>query len=637
MNPVTPRIRITTRIMTRIAPALALALILALPAAAQEGAENGRAFHGQRLDPEVELPWNRLRDFEELEDAMRRMADAYEFCTLTSIGESSQGRDLWLMTINNPATGAHDAKPAMWIDGNIHGNEVQAADVCLYTIWYLMEYYGHVERITRLVDERAFYILPSLNPDGRAAWFREANTAHSCRSGQRPTDNDRDGELDEDGYDDLDGNGDITQMRKRMPGEGDMIPHPDDPRLMVRAASGQKGDYVMLGWEGIDNDGDGHINEDPPGGYDMNRNWPSDWQPEYLQYGAGEYPLCFPETRAVADFVLAHPNIAAFQSYHNAGGMILRGPGHESMKGAYPRADLRVYEAIGERGEEMMPHYRYLVVHEDLYGVRGGEVTWASEMLGIIAFTNELWTPAQLSGKTMTRRERRSQGRFQRMASQLDRMELVDRVLLGEPHADWTTVEHPTHGTVEVGGYRRMYGRVPPPWMLEELLHRNTAFTLYHAEEMPRLDLDEPTATPLDSTRDTWRIDAVVHNTRLIPTRTARANQKRIGRRDFFEIAGVAGARGSGDNGLENGDGPDGDAGSEVVSVLASGALAGRLDARFVPRERAHRRIWNDGGLGSHSRLAVRWIVAAPAGTRVVVAYDAEKGGRVERTLTLGE
>ena len=25
----------------------------------------------------------------------------------------------------------------MYVDGNIHGNEVQAAEACLYTIWYL--------------------------------------------------------------------------------------------------------------------------------------------------------------------------------------------------------------------------------------------------------------------------------------------------------------------------------------------------------------------------------------------------------------------------------------------------------------------------------------------------------------------
>ena len=85
----------------------------------------------------------------------------------------------------------------------------------------------------------------------------------------------------------------------------------------------------MLGGEGLDNDGDGQVNEDSPGGYDMNRNWAWDWQPNYIQFGAQEYPFSLPETRAIAAFVTEHPNIAAFQSYHNAGGMILRSPGRE--------------------------------------------------------------------------------------------------------------------------------------------------------------------------------------------------------------------------------------------------------------------------------------------------------------------
>ena len=52
-----------------------------------------------------------------------------------------------------------------------------------------------------------------------------------------------------------------------------------------RRRPGTKGDYVILGFEGLDNDGDGQVNEDGPGGYDMNRNWPADWQPSYVQNG----------------------------------------------------------------------------------------------------------------------------------------------------------------------------------------------------------------------------------------------------------------------------------------------------------------------------------------------------------------
>ena len=143
-------------------------------------------------------------------------------------------------------------------------------------------------------------------------------------------------------------------MRKYVPGKGDFRADPDDPRRMIRVQPPKTGDYVMLGLEGIDNDGDGLINEDGPGGYDLNRNWPTDWQPNYIQSGAGTYPLSYAEPRAIADFILAHPNITAMQSFHNNGGMILRGPGASSVP-EYPGRDLTVFDDLGLQGRRCSP------------------------------------------------------------------------------------------------------------------------------------------------------------------------------------------------------------------------------------------------------------------------------------------
>src|SRR5690606_14682359 len=102
------------------------------------------------------------------------------------------------------------------------------------------------------------------------------------------------------------------------------------------------------------------INEDTHGYYDPNRDWGWKWQPDYIQGGAYKYPFSLPETRAVADFVLNHPNIAGAQSFHNSGGMILRGPGAQEDLSTYNRQDIRIYDAIGKKGEKMLPGYRYL-------------------------------------------------------------------------------------------------------------------------------------------------------------------------------------------------------------------------------------------------------------------------------------
>ncbi|MEZ5001177.1 MAG: hypothetical protein R2727_11335 [Bacteroidales bacterium] len=46
---------------------------------------------------------------------------------------------------------------------------------------------------------------------------------------------------------------------------------------------------------------------------------------------------------------MAHPNVGGVQAYHNSGGMILRGPGAESL-GEYP-ADVRFYDELGKNGK----------------------------------------------------------------------------------------------------------------------------------------------------------------------------------------------------------------------------------------------------------------------------------------------
>src|SRR5207244_4131288 len=87
-------------------------------------------------------------------------------------------------------------------------------------------------------------------------------------------------------------------MRIKDP-NGRWKPDPAYPEyLMVQVAPDEKGEYTLLGLEGIDNDGDGQVNEDPVGGYDMNRDWAWDWQPSYIQGGALEYPFSLPKARA---------------------------------------------------------------------------------------------------------------------------------------------------------------------------------------------------------------------------------------------------------------------------------------------------------------------------------------------------
>ncbi|MFT4709619.1 MAG: hypothetical protein ACJAZ8_001829 [Planctomycetota bacterium] len=587
---------------------LIAASLLAVPALAQDpsgatipfgDSDGGFPGLGAGRAPVVEIPWNRLVDADQLYTDLDRLCAKWPtMMSYEVIGHSVEGREMRVYTLNNPATGPADTKPAMWIDGNIHGNEVQGGEAVVYTAWYLLENAGHNARVDSLLERSSFYLLPSVNIDGRASWFDEAHNPHSSRTGVKPTDNDRDGLFDEDGPDDLDGDGQIVQMRKHVPGEGTHNLDPEDPRILIPVPTndtGAKGDWIMLGSEGIDNDGDGRTNEDGKGGYDMNRSWPAMWMPEHIQRGAGPFPLYWPETRCIAKFLVEHTNIASFQSFHNNGGMILRGPGAESY-GTYPRADIRVYDEIGKDGEGLLPFYNYMIIWKDLYSVYGGEVNFAYETLGIISFTNELWTSDRMS----------PDARYGQ--SQKDRLWADDHLTMGAGFVDWHPFEHPVYGEVEIGGFRKDVGRVPPSYLIEEMLHRNALFCIRHAEAMPEVQIRSAEVTDLPG--GLYALDVTFENLREIPTRTALASQKGIGIPDRLVLTTERGS----------------------TKVVAAGFLTDKYRPnRMDLVENNPSSIPLESGLTSRGELTLRWILSG-RGT-VEVSWSGEKAKNVSQTV----
>ena len=553
------------------------------PLAAQESPAGSLAGLGSPPDPKVEVSWDRYFDHATLGEIGRRLEAAWpDRCRLSTIGTSVEGRELWLLTVTDFRTGDPHGKPAMWIDGNIHANEIQGSEIALYTAWYLCEQADRVEWIAELMRDRTFYIVPTINPDGRDNFLFQPNTPHSPRSGLAPRDDDGDGELDEDDFDDLDGDGHITMMRRRS-ANGRWIASPEDPRIMVRASADRPGEWELLGYEGFDNDGDGRVNEDRAGYYDPNRNWPWNWAPAYVQSGADVYPTSLPETRAVVEFVLAHPNIAAAQTYHNFGGMILRGPGTE--QDSVRAADLRVMDEIGERGELILPGYRYINIVDDLYTTWGNELDWFYGGRGIITFSNELWTSFNYF------RDEAEGDRWDRTDYRFDRY-----LLFGEAVVPWTPVDHPQYGPIEVGGVKRQYTRAIPGFMLREEAHRNMAFTLYQAGQMPRVRVDSVAVRSLGGGLSEVR--ALVSNRKLTPTRTEQDVVAGISPPDRIRIEGgtvVAGFR------IEN-----------PLQELAveQEHRPGRVDVERIP------------GMGT---VAVKWVVRGNGPFTVTV--ESAKGG----------
>lgn len=286
----------------------------------------------------------RYRTYDELTAALRGLAQANAgLVKLVDLGKSHEGRSVWAVEI---ASGSKaDTRPALLVAANFEGNQVIGSELALSLVRHLTSSYATDAAVKKLLDDHAVYILPRVNPDGAELMFGKVKSFR--RTNARKVDEDNDGRLDEDGPEDLNGDGFISVMRVKDP-KGPYMIHPDDPRLLRRAdaAKGEASGWSVY-WEGVDNDGDGFINEDGPGGVDLNRNF----QHRYPYYtpDAGPHMISEPETRAVMDYIIKKKNVAMILTY-GASDNLIAPPGRTGALAPAQTIDLLAfaYESLAE-------------------------------------------------------------------------------------------------------------------------------------------------------------------------------------------------------------------------------------------------------------------------------------------------
>jgi murein tripeptide amidase MpaA len=346
------------------------------------------------------LAFDRFQRHDELTATLKEFAARHaRLFALESIGKSYEGRDIWVLGATNVDTGAAKDKPAFWVDGNIHAAELTASLACMYFIHTLAEGYGKDPDITRLLDTRAFYICPRINPDG-AEWAL-ADRPKFIRSSTRPYPFDEDA-VDGLTIEDIDGDGRILLMRIPDP-NGTHKAHPQEPRLMIaRDPAESGGKYWRIMPEGTLRNYDGveiRVNKNKEG-LDLNRNFPSGWRQEFEQVGAGPYPTSEPEVRAVVDFIARHANLCAGVSFHTHSGVILR-PFSTEPDDNMPAEDLWLYKRFGKKSTELTGYKNISIYHEFRYHpkqVITGGFDWIYEHLGMFFWTVEIWGPAREAG-----------------------------------------------------------------------------------------------------------------------------------------------------------------------------------------------------------------------------------------------
>ncbi len=477
-------------------------------------------------------------DHVELSAQLRAWADAFpDHARLTTIGTSPEGRELWLLTIG---VDPDRARPAVWVDGNMHASEVAGASVALAIAEDALAL--HVDpaaaklvppHLRRVLEGVLFYIVPRISPDGAEAILKTGRYVRSV-----PRDPRLHGGTSRWIAGDIDGDGVALSMRKEDP-TGDYVAHPDAPAAMVPRTIDDPPPYYRVYPEGIIADFDGetipspsYLGDNYP---DLNRNFPFRWRTEPDQFGAGSYPGSEPESRAVLEAAQARPNVFAWLNLHTFGGCFIRPPGDTPDEQMSP-LDLGIYKQVGEWAERITGYPMVSGHDEFLYEpgkpLYGALSEWAYEHRAALSYVCELW---DLFARLGMKRPKKFVDYYTHMTRE-DHAALVRwdaEHNLSRIFRPWVRVQHPQLGEVDVGGIDRRVGITNPPYEeLPAICEKQSQLMMRVAALVPRVVIARVELAPLRE--DVTAVSMTVENQGYLPTYGMRGRKTELPNEPLF-------------------------------------------------------------------------------------------------------
>ncbi|GAB3914900.1 hypothetical protein GCM10028803_60990 [Larkinella knui] len=428
---------------------------------------------------------------------------------LQSIGKSRTGKDIWLLTIGR---GTAAQKPAIAIVAGVYGAHPAGTELAVQLAEKLLAASGQ-DSVARLLDTKTFYLFPSVNPDAQEQVV--AKPRYERTGNGADTDDDRDGRLNEDPFEDLNRDGLITQVRIEDP-TGTFVPSKEDPRVLVKAdpAKSETGRYLVIS-EGTDNDKDGAFNEDGAGGVALDKNFTFDYP--FFTPGSGEMPVSEPENRALLDFLYKAPNVYAvftFGPYNNLS---------EAPKFDRTKTTKRIITGILEKdapvGDQVSKLYTSQTALKDappMPPTKGNFAQTAYYHYGRFSFSTPGWWVPKATASADT-----TKGKGGTKPSDNDDVKFLrwaDANNLRDVFVTWQAIDHPDFPgrKAEVGGIAPFARLNPPVSFLNDIADKHLKFMTAFVRQMPVIDVVNLRTEALSG--GLTRVTAQVINRGLLPT-----------------------------------------------------------------------------------------------------------------------
>lgn len=427
---------------------------------------------------------------------------------VTSLAKTAGGKDIWLLEIG---TGDRAAHPAVVVFGGVDGSHLLGSELALGFAEKLLAGIA-TDSVKSLLATTTFYVLPNVSPDATEQYFAKLKYARSGNA--TATDDDRDGRMNEDPFEDLNGDGQVTWVRIEDP-TGKWKTHPADTRVMVEANvdKGETGKYILIS-EGIDNDKDGKFNEDGEGGVHFNKNLTFDHP--YFAPGAGEHPVSELENRAVLDYLYERFNVFAVVTFGPTNN--LSEPWKFDKSKNSTRIPAGITDADSKQARLAGELYKKNVSLKDAPGagpMKGDVSQWAYFHYGRHSFSTPGWWAPKFEIPKDTAAAKKFKANEDKNTD-VDFVRWADKEKL-DVFSSWQKVSHPDFPgkNAEVGGFKPFVKTNPPFAYVDKLATEHAKFLVSLAKKAPHVDLVNLKTEALDG--GVTRVTVTIQNTGSFP------------------------------------------------------------------------------------------------------------------------